>query len=163
MYTLRLPPRQASISPFRWPAQNISSCNSTRILFWLCHLLHSALFIKGTSTFWSTLVPVFPAIKCKKSSSPWPTLQYKYNCVNNNLPYEVSVFPHPATTPTLPSKSFSSLGKQMGKILALYRTGLCNRNNATSNLKKYRNCILKVPSYITFLHLSILSHLSTWY
>ena len=83
----------------------------------LCQDRHRLFSMIGTRTLWSMLVPV--------------------------LPKELSVLPHPATTPTLPTRSTSWAGRQMGKILSWYSTGRSNLSTATSNRSGWVNMYRK--------------------
>ena len=101
--------------------KQVQSTTIFRILTWmalsLCQDRHRLFSMIGTRTLWSMLVPV--------------------------LPKELSVLPHPATTPTLPTRSTSWAGRQMGKILSWYSTGRSNLSTATSNRSGWVNMYRK--------------------
>lgn len=129
-----LSPKHASCFPSEYPAQNISSYNSTKMFFFLCHLMHSVapidqqnktkqklktqennrkmrnltgyILIIGTEAVRRIAVPVWPEVK--------------------------SVLPHPAMWPHRPVRSIFFVGKHIGKIWLVKLVGIANWSRAKS-------------------------------
>lgn len=113
-------PKQASCFPSEYPAQNISSYNSTKMFFFLCHLMHSVAAVnhpKGKNNFvfsiqqssidfWHRMFILIIGTEavCKIAVPVCPEERSE------------DVLPQPAIIPRRPVRSMFVVGKQIGKM-----------------------------------------------